>query len=173
MTKKRKINRNKNKKKIIASPTIVSNNLVIDHDINACIFCLQSQNNLLTKTILLKNFYYYDDNRDLYVIACKCNVFIHTQCMNQWMQYKNACPICLMQFLQKPGIFAMSKQIAKMSIKIFSITFSISILYLYSYTILYYPMRNYLSNVPFINIAICIIIFGLIFINFEQVWLHD
>ena len=42
-------------------------------------------------------FTYKNSKNDLYMTNCKCNVYMHTHCMEQWIKRKFSCPICLIE----------------------------------------------------------------------------
>jgi len=62
----------------------------IDSDIinEVCIICLESNDIIRIK----KTFKKYNQ--------CECNYYIHTNCLEQWKNIKNKCPICHSIFLE-------------------------------------------------------------------------
>jgi hypothetical protein len=56
------------------------------NDNNSCIVCWTTDD--------YKNRLQYLKDFDEYVISCDCNVLIHCDCLKQWMQTTNSCPIC-------------------------------------------------------------------------------
>ena len=53
-----------------------------------CIICLESNNIISIK----KNYEKYNQ--------CECNYYIHNDCLEQWKNIKNKCPICHSIFLE-------------------------------------------------------------------------
>jgi hypothetical protein len=51
-----------------------------------CIICwLKNESN--DQLYFIKDF-------DKYIVSCNCNVLMHSNCLNEWIQKTNSCPIC-------------------------------------------------------------------------------
>lgn len=69
---------------------------------DACIICLDNTDDVC---ILSQSLTVHTDDNHYWKQQCKCNILIHKSCMEKWMVYKNACPICLITMKKSPSIF--------------------------------------------------------------------
>ena len=53
---------------------------------NLCIICW-SKNEINDKLYFIKDF-------NKYIVSCNCNVLMHSNCLNEWIEKTNSCPIC-------------------------------------------------------------------------------
>jgi len=53
---------------------------------NLCIICW-SKNEINDELFYIKNL-------DKYIVTCNCNVLMHVDCLDIWIQKTNSCPIC-------------------------------------------------------------------------------
>ena len=54
-----------------------------DFETNDCLICYESN-----KTIKLEYFKLY------YFTSCECNIYIHKDCLKNWLKIKDTCPLC-------------------------------------------------------------------------------
>lgn len=56
-----------------------------------CSICLEENNE---KYIFTKGYTCYKEE-ECYSIQCKCNIYVHDDCMRLWINKQLTCPICL------------------------------------------------------------------------------
>jgi len=69
-----------------------------------CIICLAETDD---KLIQSRNSAFLIDGEYCSMQVCTCNIAVHKLCMESWIHYKYACPICLtsMQRILVPNMF--------------------------------------------------------------------
>ena len=65
-------------------------------NINECIICLQ--NNVKSTNLMHINTLKHKDIK----LQCKCNYYIHLQCLLQWTEVNPTCPTCRKSITKKP-----------------------------------------------------------------------
>jgi len=63
----------------------VYNVITTGNEDNSCIICWTKNEN--------HNLYYLKDYKG-YTVSCDCNILIHFNCLDQWIQQTKSCPIC-------------------------------------------------------------------------------
>lgn len=58
--------------------------------VNNCLLCLDSKE--LDNKLPEKMKIIFENTK--YLIMCKCNLYIHNKCLNEWINMKWSCPIC-------------------------------------------------------------------------------
>lgn len=68
---------------------IINQNIKKNIQDNVCIICWSKNEN--------NDQLYYTKDFKKYIVSCNCNVLMHDNCLNQWIQQTHSCPICRKQ----------------------------------------------------------------------------
>ena len=123
----------------------------IDYNIQECFICYDITDDFKLKPVCLKTQSYYNKR-------CKCDGWIHKDCLDKWYQKQNKCPICRAAITKNDSnsnittiIIQYSKTIdRKLSIllsRIYKITIYIMLFYISLEYYLYCATKKNLSRI--------------------------
>jgi len=98
---------------------------------NECIICFSDTTSYLhSKKKLIKL-----DQQNYYKKNCKCNPYIHNDCLKKWIIIENKCPICRNNIIMKKTLtpFKTIILILEKSVYFIVITYNIALFFIFSF----------------------------------------